>query len=339
MAERVLKCPQCSAPVTPPSRFAKSVVCPYCATTVIIDTTVVSAARYRQALEAWNDPSLGGFKVWASMGDTAWTPVRQVATGELTDVYEACRARTPTERGLLKVLRDPGDAPLLEREVAAVQALATAAEHSGAMASLLPQLISHGPIRQGFREGARAVVYRWPTGFRHTLSQVRSAHPAGVNPRVATWMWRRALELLAFIHREGHAHGALLPQHLLIESGEHGLRFAGYSCAGREGDSLPRIQEGLESFYPPSMRQGHRIGARADLAMSARCMTYALGGDPQTGETPSQVPPPLAALLRAVADEAEAAEDAWALRERVGALAQEVFGPPSFHPVSMPQES
>ena len=45
----------------------------------------------------------------------------------------------------------------------------------------------------------------------------------GVDPRDAAWMWRRLLVALGFAHRAGVLHGAVLPEHVLIHPGEHGL--------------------------------------------------------------------------------------------------------------------
>jgi hypothetical protein len=74
--------------------------------------------------------------------------------------------------------------------------------------------------------------------------------------------------------------------------------------------------------------------------MSARTIAALLAGDPASGAVPGSVPEPLASLIRQVAAADPMAtpdEDAWALRERLGTLAREVFGPPAFCPIRMPR--
>jgi DNA-directed RNA polymerase subunit RPC12/RpoP len=98
MAERALKCPQCSAPLTV-SRFARRAVCPYCGSTVVLDSRrTVPAARFREAHRVWNAPQTHGYTHWLTVGDGHWALETLAAHGEISDVYFARRARWPTER-------------------------------------------------------------------------------------------------------------------------------------------------------------------------------------------------------------------------------------------------
>jgi hypothetical protein len=71
-----------------------------------------------------------------------------------------------------------------------------------------------------------------------------------------------------------------------------------------------------------------------DIVMSARCVTYLLGGSP--GHIPDRVPPRLADLLQRVgtADDKTDA-DAWQLRNEVGEVGRALFGRPAFHPIDL----
>jgi hypothetical protein len=72
-----------------------------------------------------------------------------------------------------------------------------------------------------------------------SLGQVRAAYPGGVDVRDAAWMWRRLLVVLGHAHRAGAAHGAVLPEHVLIHPGDHGLVLADWcgSTRARSGRS------------------------------------------------------------------------------------------------------
>ncbi|ATB43688.1 hypothetical protein CYFUS_009168 [Cystobacter fuscus] len=340
MAERVVKCPQCNAPLAP-GRFARSTVCGYCGTTVQIDPSAVSVARYRQALQEWEDPARHGYSQWWTVGTGHWAPGPLIARGEISDVYAAERARRPTERILMKVLRDPEHAPLLEHEWRMlVELQAAIGNEAPAFLTHLPQPVAHGTLRGGPYEGRQALLVRQTPGYLHTFEAVRRVHASGVDPRVSVWMWRRILETLAVLHRAGYVHGAVLPPHLLVQHGEHGVRLVGFSCADRvKGARLRAICTRYEDFYPASLLDSQRPTPMDDVRMSARCIISVLGGDPVRATLPRSVPGALATLLEraAVGEEGEGERDlAWTLRERVGEVSAAVYGHPGFHPLVMP---
>lgn len=331
----VLVCPQCGAPLKPPSRFAREATCGFCGTTAQIDPSVVSAARFREALEAWNSPASHGFNAWLTLGGANWAPGPLIARGEVSDVFLARRARWPSERVALKVLREPDDAPLFDHEWEALKQLHAA---DGAASAFVPEPVVRGVVAGGAHEGKKAMALGWASGFDHSFEDALRAYPRGVEAAVATWAWRRVLEALSFLHRSGFAHGWLIPSHLLVQRGEHGVRLVGFGCANRLGAPLLALSTRYEAFYPRAMRDGKTLSAAADVCMSARCVAWLLGGDAETGEVPPAVPRPLAELVRRAAAEPRdgSSEDAWRLREEVGEAARAAFGPPAFHPLVIP---
>jgi hypothetical protein len=198
--------------------------------------------------------------------------------------------------------------------------------------------VLHGDLGPGLHASASASIFRWQSGFRHTLEGVLRAHPGGIPPRASIWLWRRILETLSFIHASGVIHGAVLPPHLLVQDNEHGVRLIGYSCAGRAGKKLPVLSRDFEAFYPRLPESVPTLSPQLDLVMSARCIVAVLGGDPATGSLPKAVPAPLAEIAQRIArsDPATASDgNAWAIREELGEIADRVFGPPQFIPIAM----
>jgi LSD1 subclass zinc finger protein len=326
---RVLECPNCGAPLAP-TRFARSVVCSFCQSTVQVDPRAVSVALFRQALAAWNSPETHGYTSFSSIGESHWATRHFIARGEISDVYLAERARWPTERVLLKILREPEHGPLFDREWDVLDKLQQSEAPGAALfTTLVPQPVVRGLVDNGPYRGRRAMAFRWATGFCETLEGVRRAYPQGINPQISIWMWRRILELLTFLHRSGVVHGAVLPPHILVQDGDHGIRLVGYSAAGGSGTPLATVCSRFELFYP-----ARRLSPGADVSMSARSIAFILGGEGACVDVPASVPEPLAALIRKVA--ADGAEDAWKVRESVGKTARARYGPPTFHPLMMP---
>lgn len=91
MPNHILTCPNCTAPLTLPSPFAKSVVCRHCNTTVLIDL----ASAYRAAFARWNAPETHGFGSWCTVGNTKWAMGGKLASDAMSDVYVVERARWP----------------------------------------------------------------------------------------------------------------------------------------------------------------------------------------------------------------------------------------------------
>jgi hypothetical protein len=264
----------------------------------------------------------------------------RLAQGESTEVFLARTDRRLSERVVLKVLRAPGDADLLTREWTALEALHQSdAQGAPYFTLLLPQPVAHGLATLADGGTSLATAFRWRSGFVHTLDDVCRVYPRGVEPKVGVWLWKRLLELLGWVHRAGFAHGALVPRHLLVHPKDHGVVLCGWSCARRWGlgDPLPaRVAEAREC-YPEALWQGGPSTVETDLAMAARCVIRALGGEAGRGEPPRSTPEPLARLLRAHARlEVGRAADAWELKEQVVAAAREALGHTGYQPLHMP---
>lgn len=337
--KRAIMCPQCNAPLGP-HPFASSVVCSYCGATVKLDDSSVSADYFHDSYKIWNAPTSYSVPAWISFGDSHWAVNDRIAAGEVTDVYSGQRARWPTELVMIKILRDEKTGGQLENEWKCLQTLhRSQARGADTFAALLPQPVVHGKVTEGQLKGRLASVFRWQTGFRHTLAQVIKVYPQGIPPRASIWIWRRILESLSFIHASGMVHGAVLPEHLLIQENEHGIRLVGFGYCGTKGGRLSAVIPEYRDFYPGMGKFKQVLSPQLDLCMSARCMAAVLGGDPSTAALPDSVPAPIAAVIKRVALmglDGKSLEDAWAIREELGQIARVVFGPSQFIPIAMP---
>ena len=337
-------CPQCNAPLTP-HRFASSIVCAYCGATVKLDEASVSASIFHEAFRAWNSPNSYQISSWITIGNRHWALEKLIAQGEFADVYTARLARWPTELVIVKLLRDRQDAKRFDNEWNALQSLQESdAPGADTFTRLIPQPVLHGDITAGSFSGRRVSVFRWASGVYHTFDEVIRAYPGGIAPRASIWVWRRILEVLSFIHASGMAHGAVIPANLLVQENDHGVRLVGYSLAGQLNEKLGAVSPASAAFYPKPAQSWPTLTPQLDLVLSARCIAALMGGDPETATLPGTVPTRLAEIVRRIALSQPGAAagvhgstmHAWAIREELGQIAQEVFGPPRFIPIKMP---
>ncbi len=331
MAIEVLRCPNCAAPLPPESRGA--VVCAYC-NHVLTNVPGAGAERWRGPESLPDD---GRPRV--HIDGRAYVIHGRIAEGDGCDVFLARRDRRLTELVLLKVLRATADADLLAREWRVLEALhQSEAQGADYFQRLLPQLVSHAKLTAPGLDPRPTSVFRWRSGFAHTLGDVLRAYPQGVDPRASVWIWKRLLELLGWVHRTGYTHGAVIPAHIIVHAGDHGVVLAGWSSAVR-GERLPAVSASAERFYPSRVWRDRVASHTTDLIMAARSVAWVLGGDASTGAVPSTVPEPLARLVReyATLDPDAPADDAWEMIDRVSHAGREAFGPPRFVPLTMPR--
>ena len=337
--EHAIICPQCKAPLTP-HRFSSQVVCSYCGTTVKLDESSVSADLFHDAWKTWNSPDQYAFAATTSIGERHWAVENLIAQGEASDLYTGRLARWPTELVLIKVLRPGCDNKKLENEWKMLQSLQLSpAKGAETFLRLIPQPIQHGTATAGAFAGRQLSVFRWASGFHHNLTEVIKVYPEGIEPRASIWVWRRILEVLAFLHATGMAHGAITPDHLLVQDHEHGIRLVGYCQAGWLTDPLGDLSEAALMYYPEFAKSLPKLSAPLDLVMSSRCVIHLLGGNPQTADLPSAVPALLTNLLKRTAlakRDDPAVRDAWQIHQELGSISAQAFGPAIFNPIVMP---
>ncbi len=344
MAIDLLKCPSCGAGLQV-GVTSGTLSCVYC------DATLVRVGA-QWALKNTDSPERAAADASARrdagrprvrVGGVGFVLLGRIAQGDGSDVFLGRRDERATEMVVIKVLRSLADADLLAREWTAVAAMEKSeTQGSEFFAQMLPRPVVNGPLLvQGRDDPPRpASVFRWRSGFIHTLDDVVAKHPDGVDPRTAVWMWKRTLEMLGWVHRGHWTHGAVLPQHLLVHPRDHGIALVGWGTSSRldRRERMVAVSAGALEYYPEAQRGGAAATRSSDITMSARCVLRALGGDPSHFEAPASAPGPLADLLRAYSDgtTSRRTDDAWELMERVGAAGKQAYGPTKYHPFSMP---
>ncbi len=256
--------------------------------------------------------------------------------GDSSWVYKGRWVRRLGEEVVLKVLGCSTDEDLLRREWAILERLqGSAARGTEHFAALVPEPIAMARVRVGDRDRL-TTVFKWQSGFFHTLEEVMRTHPKGVGPGSAVWILKRLLEALAWTHRAGVVHSAVVPDHVLIHPLDHGAVLVGWTVAaaraGRDRGRIPAISRRWRDWYPEEARRTRRGGPAVDVAMAARCALRAAGAG--SFDDREALPAPLGELVAAAARGEH--DDAWSLRERVSQASLEALGDPSYNPIGMP---
>lgn len=313
MAWVAVSCPQCGAPL-PRVALWRSVKCGSCGSLITKSEALVKRDSFRQALIRARRESAGLGSVVC--GGSAFQLMHHLGAGELSEVYFARRLGPLPLLATVKLSSASEAASLYAREAEVARELQRLdADGAGAYFSkLLPEVMSQGAVEGS--PGRQCLVLRHPSGFWGSLAALNERQPSGLDPRHGVWIWRRMLEVLNFVHRQGWCHGDIRPEHALVHPADHGVRLIGWAAAKKGAG------------------EKHRA---ADLCRSARVVQVLLCGASGSDALPSQVPAGLAQLItRAATDEdfcrAQGAEGLDAL---LRAEAKVAFGPPAFVPLDV----
>lgn len=238
--------------------------------------------------------------------------------GDLANLYTV-------PEGHLKLVRDPACNDLMAREATALRQIADRGDPR--YLPYVPRLVDS--FRHKEKETRRGNVLATTTKGLHSLAEVAERRPGGLDPRDAAWMWRRLLVALGLAHRAGVVHGAVLPEHVLIEPGDHGVVLVDWCYSTCEpGDRIPAIVPHRRDHYPAEVLARETPGPYTDLAMAARLMADLMG------ERAPQA-------LRRFADGCRLSsprqrpDDAWKLLGELDDLLHRLYGPRKFRPFSL----
>lgn len=315
------------------------------------DDEAEAVRRYRRLARLVHPDATGGRTMDAfirlnalwrahSGGDTSLITTRRHAYrlgvdpigGDLAELYQA--QPEPGRDVLLKLPRDPRDSDLIEREAVALRQLPK--DGDGRFLPYVPRLVEsfrHRDPATGTRRQGNVIAAL--DGF-HTLTEVRKAFPDGVDPRDAAWMWRRLLVALGFAHRAGVLHGAVLPDHVMIHPGDHGLVLVdwcysvpGCYAAADPSGRVPAMVARHADRYPPEVPGRRPASPATDIYMATRCMTDLMG---------DRAPKAMRSFARGCTLPAQnrRPSDAWRLLAELDELLHKLYGPRRFRPFHMP---
>lgn len=240
-------------------------------------------------------------------------------------------------QAVLKVVCDPYDNDLAGNEIRALQTLARGVD-ANKYSPYIPKLVD-AFLYDDAGAGRQALVLEGSAGW-FSLEDVHHAYPYGIDPKDMAWMWRRLLVVLGFSHNNKILHGAVLPKNIWILPEQHGLMLMNWICALRDpelsGEHVAAVDSEYADWYPQEILKGGNPSFGTDISMSAKCMLWLLGGDPQKRVLPESVPAPIKAFFKGcILPAKRAPQDAWKLKQEFDELIELLWGERTFHPFSI----
>jgi hypothetical protein len=275
-----------------------------------------------------------------------------VAHGDVADLYNCSfTEKTGEQHAIFKLTRAAGDSDLLENEQRVLTLLfkdsqkviekAAAAGKKSTFYHYLPRLLDSFLLKTPGGANRRVNVLSPCTDFVG-LDAVLRAFPKGLDYRDVVWMFKRMLVATGFIHTKGVIHGAVIPPHVLVHPVNHGAVLVDWCYAVSDTKShIKAISKEWRPFYAPEIFKKEPPTASTDIYMVVKCVIALLGGNVETGKTPSTVPRPLQGFLEScvVALPSRRPHDAWKLHDELDELLQRIVGAPKYRPLVMPAKS
>lgn len=243
-----------------------------------------------------------------------WVVGELLMSTEVCDLYSASSKGVPL--AAFKIAKSAKDNDLMEQEYSNLGILGAATK--GKISKSIERLSV---------SGRQANILPYAEGF-HSAKDLRSMCP-GLDFRHVVWMVNRSLTAIGLAHRAGVIHGAVLPEHLLLNPSEHSLVLMEwcYSVTIESRLAVPAIVKAQRALYPAEILRKVSPTAAADIHML-------MGSLRDMAAIPKR--------FRAIFDWCLAAspnarpQDAWQLQDKWKALAVEEYGPPAFVKLEIP---
>lgn len=253
-----------------------------------------------------------------------------LARGEAANVYR-CEwlgdAGAP-ECGALKMPRSPKSSDLIQREALSLRRMATSGDEK--LRNFAPELIATFRHRDTTTKVERRCNVLTNLEGWCSLAEVRAAYPAGLDGRDAAWIWRRVFAALALAHSAGVAHGAVWPEHVMIEPDLHGVILVGWGQSTELRSPLRALSRRWREAYPPEVAAGEAVTEATDVYMASFTMAHLLEARARA----------LRSFARGCMLDRESMRphDVRELGRELDDLLERLYGPRRFRPFSMPTE-
>lgn len=170
----------------------------------------------------------------------------------------------------------------------------------------MPQLLDTVTLTEPGNEQFRVNIYRHVPGVV-SLTHVREVHKHGLQPEDAFWISRRVIAQTLAANMMGAVHGAIVPDHVLINPVSREPLHIGWAHVVREPEQYKRrittVIDRWRDWYPQEVFDREIPTHQTDLYMAGKTILYLLGGDVARNRFPSQVPHDIVQLIGRLLEE------------------------------------
>ena len=242
--------------------------------------------------------------------------------GDIANVYRATSDHKPV---LVKIARSERDNDLIANEAKMLKAILGDKDFFDNAQPYLPCFIETFGYRPGKKgKGRQAITFFQPEYDLYSLSDVRRAYPDGVHPKDMAWMLRRLFMAMAFAHAKGIVHGAITPDHVLIQPELHGLVLIDWTAA-TEKEPIKIVSPKWKSIYPDWVFAKESATPSTDIFMAIECMKYVIGDQ--------YVPDQMSAFFTGC--QIKNLPPSWDLKDEFDQLLEQLWGRRRFRPFHM----
>lgn len=226
------------------------------------------------------------------------------ATGDFSVLY-----RGETGAGIkviAKVSTTPTMNTWLERDALVLKKFTTASagDPLAGVARFVPKL-----IETFLMEGEKGTRYRVnimkDVPDLVSVADIVKAYPTGLETTQAVWIFRRILAQTLAASMAGVVHGAMVPDHILVDPYKREPMHIGWAhsidAPVQDGKRITHVIKRWRDLYPPEVFDKKVPDHRTDFYMASKTMIVLLGGDAKRNTLPRAVPKSVGeVLLRSV---------------------------------------
>ncbi|MBI3957010.1 MAG: hypothetical protein HY340_03395 [Candidatus Kerfeldbacteria bacterium] len=264
--------------------------------------------------------------------------------GDFSYLYQATVVGSD-QRVIVKIAADPTVNSRLEWEGRVLSRFHNpkAAGKLARLQPFVPKLIDTFLVSGERGQRFRANVLPYRAGMV-SITEILAAYPGGLDPRDAAWIARRVISQTLAATMVGVVHGAIVPDHVLVEPILHEPLHIGWLHAvdnpHQSGKRITMVIDRWREFYPPEVLRKQPPDHRTDLYMAAKTLIQLFGGDTARNMFPGAVPDPIARVIRQCveSDPARRPNDGRAVLDEFTRAIREAWGR-AYRPLVMPVRS
>ena len=246
------------------------------------------------------------------------------ASGDISTVY-----RTTDKNHLLKITNSDKYLKYMDNEASCLEEIRPDIKKKPAVCEFFPAIQNKFFIRERNRPKRKVHVFNYDSDFV-SIKQIRKVHDS-LDGRNFGWIFKRLLFSLDIVHQAGYIHGAVTPDHFLVDKINHTGRIIDFIHCVKIGEKVS-AKVSKSAFLPNEILNNKPVSVETDIYMAGKLAIYLLGGNPSSNLLPSTVPSRIRGFIRSITIENQKARpnDAFELHENFSELLLRLYGPPKY---------